>query len=67
MEIVSSSSLTEECFCWYYHLSSLEPGILADLIIVKSDSLANTRTLETVYNIKFVMKDGAIYKDHLAS
>lgn len=65
--IVSSTSLAAECLGWDEHLGSLEADKLADLIVVKSNPLADIRTLEMVDNIAFVMKDGAIYKDDLAS
>jgi imidazolonepropionase-like amidohydrolase len=65
--IVSSTSLAAECLGWDDHLGSVEPGKLADLIIVNSDPLTDIHTLENVDNIKFVMKGGAIYKDHLAN
>lgn len=65
--IVSSTSLAAECLGWDDRLGSLEPDKLADLIVVKSDPLADIRMLEMVDNIVFVMKDGAIFKDDLAS
>ena len=65
--IVSSTSLAAECLGWDDRLGSLEPDKLADLIVVKSDPLADIRMLEMLDNIVFVMKDGAIFKDDLAS
>jgi len=40
-------------------IGSLKPGKYADIIAVASDPLADIRLLE---NVKFVMKDGKIYK-----
>jgi imidazolonepropionase-like amidohydrolase len=40
-------------------LGSLQPGKYADIIAVSGDPLENVRLLE---NVKFVMKDGKIYK-----
>jgi imidazolonepropionase-like amidohydrolase len=40
-------------------LGSLHPGKYADIIAVSGDPLENIRVLE---NVKFVMKEGKIYK-----
>ena len=40
-------------------LGSLQPGKYADIIAVAGDPLADIRVLE---NVKFVMKEGKIYK-----
>ena len=41
-------------------LGSISPGKLADIIAVRGDPLANVRLLE---DVRFVMKDGRIYKE----
>jgi imidazolonepropionase-like amidohydrolase len=40
-------------------IGSIKPGKFADIIAVSGDPLADVSTLE---NVKFVMKDGKIYK-----
>jgi imidazolonepropionase-like amidohydrolase len=40
-------------------LGSVEPGFAADIIAVEGDPLRDVKTLEQV---KFVMKDGVVYK-----
>ncbi len=44
-------------------LGTLEPGKLADLIVVDGDPLKNIRCLQEKKNIKVVMKEGRIYAD----
>jgi len=43
-------------------LGSISAGKLADIIAVQGDPLANIRLLE---DVRFVMKDGQIYKQQL--
>jgi len=40
-------------------LGSIQPGKYADIIAVSGDPLENIRVLE---NVKFVMKEGKVYK-----
>ena len=44
---------------WEAQIGSLEPGYFADVIAVARDPLQN---IETLTNVSFVMKGGAIYK-----
>jgi len=43
-------------------IGSIKPGVAADVIAVDGDPIANIRVLE---DVKFVMKDGRIYKQAL--
>jgi imidazolonepropionase-like amidohydrolase len=61
--IVASTKVAAECLGWGDRLGSLEQGKLADLIITKTDPLADIRSLEDVDNISLVMKDGKVLKD----
>ena len=42
-------------------LGTLEPGSLAELVIVKGNPLENIKVLQTADNILAVMKDGQIF------
>ena len=44
-------------------MGTVEPGKLADLIIVDGDPLTDIRCLDNQDNIQLVMKDGRILKD----
>jgi imidazolonepropionase-like amidohydrolase len=61
--IVASTKTAAECLGWDDRLGTLEPGKFADLLITKTDPLADIRTLENVANITLVMKDGKVLKD----
>jgi imidazolonepropionase-like amidohydrolase len=41
-------------------LGTLEPGKLADIVVIPGDPLQNIRQTEKVF---FVMKEGAIYRN----
>jgi imidazolonepropionase-like amidohydrolase len=61
--IIASTKTAAECLGWQDRVGTLEPGKLADLIIVAGDPLADIRCLENQDNIQVVMKDGRILKD----
>jgi imidazolonepropionase-like amidohydrolase len=61
--LVASTKTAAECLGWDDRLGTLEPGKFADLLITKTDPLADIRTLENVANITLVMKDGKVLKD----
>ncbi len=61
--IVSSTRLAAECLGWQDRLGTLEAGKLADVVIARSDPLADLRALANPDNISLVMKDGRVYKD----
>ncbi len=61
--IVASTKVAAECLCWGDKLGTVEPGKLADLVIARTNPLADIRSLEDNNNIAVVMKDGEIVKD----
>jgi imidazolonepropionase-like amidohydrolase len=60
--IVATTKVASECLGWQDRVGTLEPGKLADLIVTKTDPLADLRSLEKTDNIVVVMKDGKIEK-----
>lgn len=60
--IVATTKTAAECLGWQDRIGTLEAGKLADLIIVRTDPLANIRSLEQPDNIVLVMQSGRIVK-----
>ena len=58
--IQAASSADADLLGVAHKLGSISPGKLADIIAVRGDPLANVRLLE---DVRFVMKDGRIYKE----
>jgi imidazolonepropionase-like amidohydrolase len=47
-------------------LGTIAPGAYADLLVVEGDPLIDLRVLfDPQRNLKFIMKDGVIYKNEL--
>lgn len=63
--IMATTRVAADCLGWLDRVGTLERGKLADMIITKTDPLADIRSLEVVDNIAWVMKDGQVYKDQL--
>jgi imidazolonepropionase-like amidohydrolase len=63
--IVATTRTAAECLGWEDQVGTLERGKLADLVISKTDPLADIRSLENNDNISFVMKDGQVIKNLL--
>ncbi|MBI5293807.1 MAG: amidohydrolase family protein [Chloroflexi bacterium] len=61
--IVATTKTAAECLGWQDRVGTVQAGKLADLVIVKSNPLADIRSLEKPDNIVVVMKDGRIVKD----
>lgn len=61
--IVATTKTAAECLGWEGLIGTVEAGKLADLIITRTDPLANIHSLADNNNIAFVMKDGVIQKD----
>jgi len=60
--IKSGTSLGAEMLGWSDKLGTVEAGKLADLVAVTGDPLADISELE---HIRFVMKEGVVYKNEL--
>lgn len=61
--IVATTKVAAECLGWEDRLGTIEVGKLADIVISKTDPLANIRSLENNDNIVLVMQDGKVLKD----
>ena len=58
--IVSATSLAAESLGLADQIGSVRPGYLADLVAVTGNPLED---ISSVRNVKFVMKDGVVYKN----
>ncbi len=61
--IVATTKVAAECLGWQDKVGTIEPGKLADVIVVKTDPLADIKSLENVDNIRLVVKDGCVVKN----
>ncbi|RME63311.1 MAG: amidohydrolase family protein [Caldilineae bacterium] len=60
--IVATTKVAAECLGWADRVGTLEVGKLADVVVTRTDPLADIRSLEKVDNIQVVVKDGKIVK-----
>jgi len=60
--ILSATSRAAQMLESKGQLGEIAPGAFADVIAVSGDPLKDIKELE---NVKFVMKDGVVYKDSL--
>jgi len=60
--IRTATTTAAELLGWGDRIGSIEPGKFADIIAVSGDPLSDITELERV---KFVMKDGVVYKNEL--
>ncbi len=61
--IVATTKTAAECLGWQDRVGTVQAGKLADLVIVKTNPLADIRSLEKPDNITVVVKDGKVVKD----
>ena len=61
--LVATTKVAAECLGWEDRLGTVEAGKLADIVIAKTDPLADIRSLENNDNIALVMQDGKVLKD----
>lgn len=60
--IVATTKTAAECLRWEDRLGTVESGKLADLIVTKTNPLADIQSLEDETNITYVMKNGGFVK-----
>lgn len=58
--IVASTATGAACLGWQGEIGTLEPGALADVIVVRGDPLADVRILERPDAIRCVLKGGEV-------
>jgi imidazolonepropionase-like amidohydrolase len=61
--IVATTKIAAQCLGWEDQVGTIEPGKLADVVISRTDPLADIRSLENNDNIILVMKDGIAVKN----
>jgi imidazolonepropionase-like amidohydrolase len=61
--LVATTKTAAACLGWQDQVGTLEPGKLADVIVTRTDPLANIRSLENRANIVLVMQDGRLVKE----
>ena len=61
--IVATTKTAAACLGWQDRVGTVESGKLADLVLARTDPLADIRSLENTANITLVMKDGQVLKD----
>jgi imidazolonepropionase-like amidohydrolase len=65
--LVATTKVAAECLGWEDRVGTVAPGKLADLMVARTDLLADIRSLEKLENIALVMKGGQIVTDQRAS
>jgi imidazolonepropionase-like amidohydrolase len=60
---VATTKTAAECLGWEDRLGTVEPGKLADLVLVATDPLADIRALEDPRTIEVVWQGGEIAVD----
>src|SRR5699024_5383050 len=63
--LVATTKTAAECMGWGDELGTVEKGKLADVVITRTNPLADIHSLENNDNITAVFKDGALVKDLL--
>jgi imidazolonepropionase-like amidohydrolase len=64
--IMATTKVAAECLGWDDQIGTIEAGKLADVIICRTDPLANIGSLANVDNIVLVVKDGQVMKDAMS-
>jgi len=61
--IVATTKVAARCLGWDDRVGTIEAGKLADIVVSRTDPLADIRALENPNNLVMVVKDGKIVKD----
>ncbi len=61
--LVATTRTAAECLGWQDRVGTLAAGKLADVVVIRTDPLANIRSLEETANIVLVVQDGKVVKD----
>jgi len=61
--ILSATRTNAELFGMADHIGTVEPGKLADLIVVSGNPLDNIAVLQDAANVVYVMRGGQVFKD----
>ncbi|MCO5177518.1 MAG: amidohydrolase family protein [Thermomicrobiales bacterium] len=61
--LVATTKVAADCLGWQDRVGTLEVGKYGDVVITRTDPLADIRSLEDTNNIAFVMKGGDVVKD----
>ena len=61
--LVATTRTAAECLGWQDCVGTLAAGKLADVVVIRTDPLANIRSLEETANIVLVVQDGKVVKD----
>jgi imidazolonepropionase-like amidohydrolase len=61
--IVAGTKTAAQCLGWEDKVGTVEEGKFADVVISKTDPIADIKSLGNPENILLVMKDGKIVKD----
>lgn len=65
--IVATTKTAADCIRLGGSVGTVEPGKLADLLVVDGDPLADIRVLQNRARLALIMKDGRVHKDRLQS
>ncbi len=65
--LVATTKVAAQCLGWDDRVGTIAPGKLADVVVARTDPLADIRSLERTENIALVMKGGRIVTDRRAA
>jgi len=61
--IVATTKVAAQCLGWDDRGGTIAPGKLADIVVARTDPLADIRSLEHSENMALVMKGGRVVTD----
>jgi imidazolonepropionase-like amidohydrolase len=63
--IVASTRMGAQLLQWGDKIGTLEPGKLADIVVINGDPLADINLFKDAKNIAMIMRDGAVFRSDL--